>query len=277
MPKFCWIDRKQQKTHSPEVTIDGLRACAERTGKYSGQVGPEWCGPDGAWKDVWTAQEPPTAARVGILRSDFRNPTWGVALYAEYLQIQDGLPARLWGKMASNQLAKCAEALGLRKAFPNELYAREEMAQARQSTGIDTESLTAMTSGTQNGSPRLRQFPVKSPVPISARVTSDTLSDYGAALSSPLSRPVPPELEAFCARSTERHTIAAANKYLRDEMIKAGGAEGLRIYQRITLRVPRSFSTREKCSEANIQCWLDVWEALQALKRSDDFAKAVNG
>ena len=112
---------------------------AERSGKYAGQVGPFWCGHDGEWKDVWLGQDMPAAAKVGILRSDFKEPVWGVALfmeYAQYKKARDGKPAELnsmWQKMGANQLAKCAESLGLRKAFPRDLsgmYTREEMAQA---------------------------------------------------------------------------------------------------------------------------------------------------
>lgn len=124
-----------------EVSIDGFRLSAERSGKYAGQVGPEWCGPDGKWLDIWVCGEPPTAARVGILRSDFKEPLWGKALYSEYVQTKrDGKPNRMWAKMGANQLAKCAESLGLRKAFPRELsglYTREEMAQAGTASSDD--------------------------------------------------------------------------------------------------------------------------------------------
>ena len=65
-----------------EATIDGLRLSAERTGKYAGQLGPEWCGPDGVWRDIWTCEEPPVAARVGIIRSDFKEPLWGKAVFS---------------------------------------------------------------------------------------------------------------------------------------------------------------------------------------------------
>ena len=108
-----------------EATIDGLRLSAERTEKYAGQLGPEWYGPDGVWLDIWTQEEPPTAARVGIKRTDFSDPVWGKALYSEYMQ-----SGRFWRDMAANELAKCAEALGFRKAFPQKfsgLYTPEEM------------------------------------------------------------------------------------------------------------------------------------------------------
>jgi len=129
-----WVEKK-----SPETTIDGFRVIAERSGQYQGQLGPYWCGADGDWKDVWLSSEMPAAAKVGILRRDFKEPVWGVALFCEYVQTtRDGKPNSMWSKMGANQLAKCAESLGLRKAFPRDLsgmYTREEMQQADSERG----------------------------------------------------------------------------------------------------------------------------------------------
>lgn len=144
MKRYAWDgdSGRMESKMSAEASIDGLRLCAERTEKYAGQLGPEWCGPDGVWRDIWLAEEPPAAARVGILRSDFKEPLWGKALFREYVQTKkDGKPNSMWTKMGAGQLAKCAEALGLRKAFPRELsgiYTRDEMAQTTPSDDIDT-------------------------------------------------------------------------------------------------------------------------------------------
>ncbi|MGW7504352.1 recombinase RecT [Streptomyces albidoflavus] len=110
-----------------EVTIDGLRSVAESHGAYDGQIGPQWCGPDGQWRDVWVSNNPPAAARVGILRKDRSQPFWGIARYSEYAGQN---PSGFWARMASLMTAKCAEALGLRKAFPRHLgglYCADEM------------------------------------------------------------------------------------------------------------------------------------------------------
>lgn len=226
-----------------EATIDGLRISAERTGKYSGQLGPEWCGPDGVWRDIWTDTGIPTAARVGILRSDFRDAVWGKALYTEFVQQE----SRFWVDMASNQLAKCAEALGFRKAFPQQfsgLYTSEEMAQAKALSGSSVPTLRGETAP--------------------AGSSGDDPERGGSSTGA-----VPASLQPFLINGTvgNHRNVKAAFRFIQGEMENAlGTREGGEAFRRIYMRLPRVFKSREACHRATLNCWLEMWAVVEGRK-----------
>lgn len=132
-----WDGSQQREVMGVQVSIDGFRLIAERSGHYAGQLGPFWCGEDGNWQDVWLSPKPPSAARVGVLRDDFKEPCWGVARFDAYAgkksASKGGGLTLMWETKGDIMVAKCAEALALRKAFPQELsglYTGDEMEQA---------------------------------------------------------------------------------------------------------------------------------------------------
>ena len=119
-----------------QAGIDGLRSIAERTGQLDGSE-TFWCGDDGQWQDVWLSSKPPAAAKTIIHRKGASHPFVGVARFADYNAGQG-----LWTKMPAAMIAKCSEALALRKAFPADLsgvYSTDEMQQAE----VETVTVTA--------------------------------------------------------------------------------------------------------------------------------------
>lgn len=127
---------KNGMRYTIQTGIDGYRLIADRadarSGGHHGYEDTLWCGEDGVWRDVWIDRRPPTAAKVCVVRDLQRFSA--VALMSEYCQTdRQGKPTPMWQKMPATMLAKCAEALALRKAYPQDLsgiYTTEEMAQA---------------------------------------------------------------------------------------------------------------------------------------------------
>jgi len=125
-----WDSDKHREVWQPQVSVDGLRLIAQRTGLYDGQDEPEF---------VEDADGTPKLCKVRVYRKDWTRPAVGVAYWSEYVQTtrdkQTGKtrPNSMWSKMPHTMLAKCAESLAIRKAFTESaagLYTDAEMGQA---------------------------------------------------------------------------------------------------------------------------------------------------
>lgn len=119
-----WNSQQRCEVWSIQPSIDGMRSVAESTGLYDGQDEPEFV----------EGEKGLLLCKVRVYRKDWARPCVGIAYWAEYVQTtKDGAVTTFWKKMPHVMLAKCAEAIALRKAFPHKLagmYAQEEMMQA---------------------------------------------------------------------------------------------------------------------------------------------------
>jgi phage recombination protein Bet len=171
-----------------QVSIDGARLVAQRSGEYAGQVGPFWCGADGVWVDVWLAKTPPLAAKVGVHRRGFEQTLFAVAIWSEYAQTQ----GNMWAKFPSVMLAKCAEMIALRRAFPAELsglYSTEEMSQADDHVAVSV--MQAPVAATRKVERAQAQIPAAAG--ISSEVIHTDTATYveSEVVEAPKAKPAP--------------------------------------------------------------------------------------
>lgn len=145
---YCVIrDTKDGPVMAIQTGIDGYRAIAARTNEYDGQEGPYWCGDDGEWKDVWLPKTPPRAAKVVVYRKGSSRPFVGIATWDSYVQIgRDSKPTGQWPRMPDVMLAKCAEALALRKALPMQMSGVYVDAEMDRDGAIDVPSVEKLVT-----------------------------------------------------------------------------------------------------------------------------------
>lgn len=159
------IGRKQKTPNGYEtkqtiqVGIDGLRAIAHRVAQQCHEVfsmsDTLWADKNGVWHDVWLSPEPPAAAKVSVKRGG--GVFSAVAIFKEYAPIYNGKLSGMWATKPALMIAKCAEALALRKAFPSDMsgiYTDDEMEKAEDiSTPIVVETRTQQAETTDRKPP----------------------------------------------------------------------------------------------------------------------------
>lgn len=126
---YRWDSRIGAEKMSIQTGIDGMRLVAQRSRQYAGQD-------DVIYTPEDESLPHPTKATVTVYKmiKGQRVNFTASARWSEYCPLgKDRKPMGMWLKMPYLMLGKCAEALALRKAFPNELsgvYSSEEMAQS---------------------------------------------------------------------------------------------------------------------------------------------------
>lgn len=162
------IGRKQKTANGYEtkqtiqVGIDGLRAIAHRVAQQCHEVfsmsDTLWADRSGVWHDVWLSPEPPAAAKVSVKRGG--GVFSAVAIFKEYAPVYNGKLGGMWATKPALMIAKCAEALALRKAFPSDMsgiYTDDEMEKAEDvsaPTVVET-SAQQQTETTSHSKPLL--------------------------------------------------------------------------------------------------------------------------
>lgn len=131
--------QKEGDTMTIQTTIDGYRLIADRSGKYAGNDDPLFDEGLNEYRHIIANRGVPKTATVTVYKlvGGLRCPFTSTVRWEEYCPNNEKQQF-MWKRMPYLMLAKCAESLALRKAFPQELsglYTSDEMAQAGNPTG----------------------------------------------------------------------------------------------------------------------------------------------
>ena len=165
---------KRGGKYTPVTSIDFMRAQAAMSGEMAGSDDP-----------VFTMNgEKLEAATVTVYRltQGQRFAYAATARWSEYCPDN----AQMWRRMPHTMLGKCAEALALRKAFPQQLaglYSSEEMQQA------DVSTVTVVPSPAPTGVREKPSAPNGGEIGASSQPASDEGPDLGTADDEPTNLP----------------------------------------------------------------------------------------
>lgn len=125
-----WDSKLQKTVYTPQVSIDGLRLVANRTGRYAPGPAPT----------VSFDKDGKLFSCTSFVKKMTDDGTWHTVehtcYFSEYVQMYtdkktgEKKPSGLWETMPISQLSKCSEAGALRKSFPAETagaYAEGEL------------------------------------------------------------------------------------------------------------------------------------------------------
>lgn len=170
-----------------QISIDGARLIAQRSGQYAGQTPVEWTADGREWVEVWLSDEPPAAARVGVLRRGFEAPLFAVARWSSYAvmvpEYENGRPtggmklSPMWERMPDLMLGKVAEMLALRKAFPLELSGLHTAEEVEFELAADEPRRRAAAGPVlEPGLRSAQRDPLPEPEPVSGPVEGEPVS-----------------------------------------------------------------------------------------------------
>lgn len=174
--------RRNNKTGKDNMTIitgiDGYRLVADRTGYYAGSDDP-----------IFDNEAEPNKATVTVYKmvGGVRCAFTATARWSEYYPGE--ALGFMWKKMPCTMLGKCAEALALRKAFPQELsgmYVKEEMDQAGRPDAPVPGPATPVTATIVEGSkpaPKGKTVTMGKPAPTGTKYDNNNV-DHQKAIAA---------------------------------------------------------------------------------------------
>ena len=116
---------KMGDTYAFIASIQKLRSIAMESGQYAGRTENIFFDQNYNKFNEWIFDYPPTLCKIGIYRKGIETPFYGTAKFSEFNKGN-----KFWRDMPSTMLAKVAESIALRLAFPDyihNVYSEDEM------------------------------------------------------------------------------------------------------------------------------------------------------